>query len=609
MDGRRLIGRFELLDFLGRGGSGDVYLARDPQRGTIALKLIRIGVDAEMLDAERRGVKLQKELQPKVPQVAAIYDYGDHEGYFYVAMEYVPGRDLDKILLEGALPPAQAVDIAIQLCRILEAMEEASRSLGEGRSRVIHSDIKPSNIRLQEGGRVRLLDFGVAKNLRLSRNFTHNTFGSTPYLAPERVADAVVDARTDLWAVSVVLFEMLAGSLPFPGGTTEALERRIRADAPPEPLPPDCPSALRAILLKCLRLDPRDRFPDAQTLRRHLEAFLKGAPLPLSEPTRPQVSSGGGSVPPPRPPASPGPALLPPDRRRPSRAERRHKRSRGLRKGILFLVALGLAILASAQGYGCYEAGQVRKSVREAGELELEGLVERLEDAKPYDPLRICLRSTAAELRSALVAVADRTLQRFRVDPLTPRENWDDALKFLRLVDRVGREEAVQAKISLCLGEIARLNAEELVNSEAEAARQKWQEAVEHLESARKTAPEIVETYLALALIYREPRSGHASREKLQGGLAEAERRGLSRPVWGDQALVEAWVREGRELQTQAELAAGQEREETLHQALDCYEAAVKLCGEKTGDQPWGTCQRAREEMGKINGEPIRPSI
>ena len=609
MDGKRSIGRFELLDFLGRGGSGDVHLARDPQRGTIALKLIRIGVDAEMLEAERRGVELQKHLQPKVPQIAAIYDSGELGGFFYVAMEYVQGRDLDKILLEGVLPPAQAVEIAIQLCRILEAIEEASRSLGEGRSRVVHSDIKPSNIRLQEGGQVRLLDFGVAKNLRLSRNFTHNTFGSTPYLAPERIADAVVDAQTDLWAVSVVLFEMLAGSLPFPGGTTEALERRIRTNAPPEPLPPDCPPALRAILLKCLRLDPHDRFSDAQTLRRHLEAFQKGVPLPLSEPTRPQVSSGGGSVPPSRPPVTPGPAPVSPDRRPPSRAEKRQKRSGGLRKGVLFLVGLSLAILASVQWYGCYEARQIRDSVSQTGESELERLVERFEDAKPYDPLRICLRSTAAELRTALVAVADRTLRKFRVEPSTPREDWDGALKFLRLADRVGQEEAVQAKISLFLGQIARLDAEELVNSEAEAARQKWQEAIEYLEIARKTAPEVVDTYLALALIYGEPRSGHVSREKLQGVLAEAERRGLSRPAWGDQSLVKAWLREGRERRGQAELAAGRERDDTLHQALDCYEEAVKLCEEKTGDQPWGTCQRAREEMREINGQPAHSSV
>lgn len=266
------------------------------------------------------------------------------------------------------------------------------------------------------------------------------------------------------------------------------------------------------------------------------------------------------------------------------------------------MVALSLAILAFAQGYGCYEAKRIQDSVSEAGESELEGIVERFENTKPYDPLRICLRSTAAELRAALVAVADRTLQKFRADSSTPRADWEDALKFLKLADRLGREDAVQAKISLSLGQIDRLDAEEQVNGEAEAARQKWQEAVAHLESARKTAPEVVETYLALALIYSEPRSEHESREKLQGALAEAERRGLSRPAWGDQTLVDAWVREARHIRDQASEAIGKEREDLLNRALDGFEAAVRLCEEKTGEQPWGTCQRARREMGEING-------
>ena len=609
MDERRSIGRFEILDFLGRGGSGDVHLARDPQHGTIALKLIRIGVDAEMLEAERRGVEIQKQLQPRVPQVAAIYDSGDLEGYFYVAMEYVQGTDLDKILLEEALPPAQAVEIAIQLCLILEAMEKASNMLGESRSRVIHSDIKPNNIRLQEDGQVRLLDFGVAKNLRLSRNFTRNAFGATPYLAPERLATGVVDARTDLWAVSVVLFEMVAGHQPFCGDTTEAVERRIRSGDPSE-LPAGVSAALKAILRKCLCPDPEKRFPDAKTLREHLEAFQKGRQLSLSESTRRQVSSGGATVPPPvQPPAASGAAPLPPAPGRPFRAKRRRQRSAGRRKLVSFLVALMIAVLALVQSYGCLEARQIESAVLQIAESELEGLVERYEDARLYDPLRLCLPSAAAVLRAALVNVADRTLQRFRLDSSTPRNDWDYALKFVILAARLGKDEAVQAKQSLSLGQISRIDAEDLAAGDAEGARLKWAEAVEHLESARKTAPEIVETYLALALVYAEPRSGYSSRERLQDVLDEAERRGLPRPGWGERALVEAWVREGRELQAQASLTDGQKRDYTLHQALDCYEAAVRLCEEKTGKQPWGTCERAREEIGLINAQPAHSSV
>jgi serine/threonine protein kinase/tetratricopeptide (TPR) repeat protein len=276
------VGRFEIRDWIGRGAMGDVHLAWDPQRNAeVALKLIRTRrADPEMLEAEKNGAALQQQLAQVAPQVAAVYEQGQNDPFYWVAMEYVAGTDLSEILDQGPLTETRAALIALQLCNLLEVSHQfAAEIAGRRILGIVHGDIKPENIRLQEGDRVRILDFGIAKHVSQTRKFTVNLFGSLPYTPPERLERGVVDYHSDLWAVGVVLYMMVSGEAPYTGRDPEELEGRIRRGEPPMPLPASVSPGLRRIIHCCLAFDPAKRYPTAMALRADLEAWLEGRPL------------------------------------------------------------------------------------------------------------------------------------------------------------------------------------------------------------------------------------------------------------------------------------------------------------------------------------------
>src|SRR3954463_13091481 len=277
------VGRFELRDFLGRGAIGDVYLAWDPEaQREVALKVVRANrADPEMLQAEKNGVALQRQLSSVAPQVAAVYEWGEDGPFFWVAMEYVAGDDLSQRLPRGPLPEDRAASIACQLCDMLEICHNFSAEVG-GRKvyGIIHGDIKPENIRLQDGDRVRVLDFGIAKHLSQTRKFTVNLFGSLPYTPPERLDRGGVDRHSDLWAVGVVLYICVAGYSPFDGEEPEEVEGKIRSGKPPAPLPPDVSPALRRIIERSLDFNVSRRYATAAEMCADLAAWSEGKPLP-----------------------------------------------------------------------------------------------------------------------------------------------------------------------------------------------------------------------------------------------------------------------------------------------------------------------------------------
>jgi len=280
------IGRFEVRDFLGRGAIGDVLLSWDPrEERLVALKVVRAAkTDPEMLEAEKNGLSLQAQLAAVAPQVAAVYEQGEDGDFFWVAMEYVAGTDLSEILAKGAVPEARAVGIALELVSMLEICHQFSAEVGGRRIfGIVHGDIKPENIRLQDGDRVRVLDFGIAKHLSQTRRFTVNLFGSLPYTPPERLERGVVDRHSDLWAVGVVLAAMVSGRRPFPGNTPEELEQAIRHGVPPLPLPAGCSPGLSFVVDKSLAFDVGRRYQTAAELEADLEALRDGLPLPVAE--------------------------------------------------------------------------------------------------------------------------------------------------------------------------------------------------------------------------------------------------------------------------------------------------------------------------------------
>ncbi len=269
------IGRYEIVRRLSKSMT-DVYLAIDTvENRKAALKLIKTGGDTVnqlVLEAERRGAAIQKELQSLDPRMVEIYEIGDSDGYFFVAMQFVEGRSLAEVLAaESAIDPYRAATIALEVCEQLAKFHS-------WQSAVVHGDIKPSNIHLGRNDTVRLLDFGIAKTLRADRAATLHNFGSPGYCSPERLTRSEVDQQSDLWAVGATIYEMLAGVPPFQAESTRKLESLIRSGRPPRALPSSCPRSLRAIVTKALAPDPQRRYRSAREFQSDLQAFLEHKP-------------------------------------------------------------------------------------------------------------------------------------------------------------------------------------------------------------------------------------------------------------------------------------------------------------------------------------------
>jgi eukaryotic-like serine/threonine-protein kinase len=274
------VGRYEIVRLLSKSMT-DVYLAIDTvENRRTALKLIKPAPDAMtqlVLEAERRGVALQRELRALDPRVVEVYESGEADGYYFIAMQYVEGWNVAETLeREGRMEPRRAAQVARDLCGQLVKFHGWQRVADGQRTAVVHGDIKPSNIHLGPNDTVRLLDFGIAKALRVDRDATQHQFGSPGYCSPERLATMQVDQYSDLWALGATLYEMLAGAPPYSASDTRQLERLIQTRRPPRALPVAVPRALRQVVGKAMAADPARRYRTAQVFHDDLEAFLEG---------------------------------------------------------------------------------------------------------------------------------------------------------------------------------------------------------------------------------------------------------------------------------------------------------------------------------------------
>src|ERR1700730_3872104 len=273
-------GQYEILRKLGRSMT-DVYLAIDTQTNRkVALKIIEESRDPNTqlaLEAERRGVLIQKQLREVDPRTLEVYDYGESNGCFFVAMEDVEGRSIAQIIVaEKRLDPTRAARYAREVCNQLDRLHSFSTDI-EGRKRaVVHGDIKPSNIQIGTNDQVRLLDFGIAKAITVTHSLTNHNLGSPSYCSPERLTKGQVDPHADLWALGATLYEMVAGSPPYQAQTTRKLESLIQSRRPPRALPANCPTPLRAIICKALAANIERRYSAAAQFEADLKAFSDG---------------------------------------------------------------------------------------------------------------------------------------------------------------------------------------------------------------------------------------------------------------------------------------------------------------------------------------------
>lgn len=277
------IGPYRIVRQIGHGGMAVVFLAVDTRTDRqVALKLVQLGTDREareIVDAERFGAELQKRFSERSAHVPAVHEYSVDEalGYFFVAMEYVDGENLSEVIGRGALSPGRAIEIATELARFLEDAHGFQAVInGRSHQSLLHLDLKPRNVRITTAGQVKVLDFGTAKALSLSRKVTRNDFGSVAYLSPERLETGEVDARADLWALGVVLYEMLRGLPPFRAEDTRRLERLILSRRPAPSLTEHVPAGLQAVVARLLDPVASDRYDSAREIRADLERFTSG---------------------------------------------------------------------------------------------------------------------------------------------------------------------------------------------------------------------------------------------------------------------------------------------------------------------------------------------
>jgi len=261
----------------------DVYLAFDTDQNRHAvLKIVEESPDPLtqlILEAERRGAELQRQLHATDARVIEIYEYGENDGYFFVSMQYIEGRTVAEILKqEQRIEPLRAARLATEILSQIGALHSFTASIdGKPRS-VVHGDIKPSNVQIGSDDEVRLLDFGIAKALTFTHSRTHLNLGSPSYCSPERLSRGQVDSHADLWAVGVTLYEMVAGTPPYQAQDTRKLEALIQSRRPPRALPESCPGPLRAVLNKALAGDLHQRYVSASAFESDLRQFLQDRP-------------------------------------------------------------------------------------------------------------------------------------------------------------------------------------------------------------------------------------------------------------------------------------------------------------------------------------------
>lgn len=295
MGGPETAGRYRIVRLIGRGAMGRVYLAKDPQIDRfVALKTIsdESGLDPAEQEAYRSRIISEAQAAGRLlhPNIVTIFDVFEDGGATFIAMEYLEGTTLDKLCSKDRmLPLGKILDIVSQT---LSALDYAHRR------GIVHRDIKPSNIMVLDDGTVKITDFGLAKRLGAPLSQDGFLVGTPHYMSPEQVDGKLLDGRSDLFSLGIVLYELVCGIRPFDGETISTILKKILFEEPPEPVEPGpaVPSQLFGVIRKALAKNPAERFRDARefqetlnnysALRTAVTARRNGALLPPPPPPK-----------------------------------------------------------------------------------------------------------------------------------------------------------------------------------------------------------------------------------------------------------------------------------------------------------------------------------
>jgi beta-lactam-binding protein with PASTA domain/tRNA A-37 threonylcarbamoyl transferase component Bud32 len=297
-------GRYRILGRLGAGGMAEVYRAEDLQLGrNVALKVLyrRFAEDQEFVERFRREAQSAAGLQHQ--HVVSVYDRGEFDGTYYIAMELLEGRSLKRLVVEEApLDPARAIDLIVQ---VLRAARFAHRR------GIIHRDFKPHNVIVDEEGRAKVTDFGIARAGASDMTQTGSIMGTAQYLSPEQAQGHAVSAASDLYSIGIMLYELLTGRVPFEGesAVTIALKQVSETPVPPSAYNAAVTPELEAVVMRALQKDPAHRFTDADEFAAALEharttlGVAPAGPTSVMPPTPPpQAAVPVAAYPPEEPP-------------------------------------------------------------------------------------------------------------------------------------------------------------------------------------------------------------------------------------------------------------------------------------------------------------------
>ena len=272
MVGERIADRYELEELVGAGGMSSVYKARDTLlERNVALKILhpQFGDDDEYVERFRREARAVARLSH--PNIVTVIDRGeDGDGRQFIVFEYVEGENLKELVdRSGPLPVRRAIELTLQVAHGLAFAHEQG---------LVHRDVKPQNVLLNEAGEAKVTDFGIARSLDVERGMTQTgtVLGTSNYIAPEQASGRPVEARTDVYSLGVVLYELLTAEVPFPGENFVAVAMKHINEPPPSLLErrPDVPVRLAAAVDRALAKNPEDRFPTMAAFAAELEACL-----------------------------------------------------------------------------------------------------------------------------------------------------------------------------------------------------------------------------------------------------------------------------------------------------------------------------------------------